>query len=316
MRERALIDNLLRPLARHPAARGFRHDAAVLSPPVGRDMVFTHDVLVSGIHYLASDPPEDIAWKLVAVNLSDLAATGARPLGLLLALGLSGAEDEQWVRSFVRGLDGSLERWDVALLGGDTVSGLGRAVLGLTAVGEIEPGQALGRTGARPGDIVYVTGSIGDAGLGLDIARGKAPPDETLLRRYRRPEPRLAAGLALALLATASLDVSDGLLIDAERLAHASEVAVSIELPLVPLSRPAEARTPATNDGLLARATSGDDYELLFTAGPDRTGDVQSLSRSLGLRITRVGAVAEGSGLQVLGLGNERLTPPRLGWEH
>jgi thiamine-monophosphate kinase len=325
MRERALIDSLLKPLARHPAARGLSDDAAVLTPPLGRDIVLTHDTLVSGIHYLASDPPEDIAWRLVAVNLSDLAAMGARPLGLLLALGLSGAEGPEWIRGFVAGLDLALRRWDVPLLGGDTVSGVGRTVLGLTAVGESDHGRALSRSGARPGDLLYVTGNIGDAGLGLAVARGQAPPDEALLARYRRPEPRLDAGTTLATLATAALDVSDGLLIDAERLAIASGVSVTVDLAQLPVSRAAEARMKRTNEALLELATSGDDYELLFTAPPESGEQMTALSRALGLRISRIGIVqpladgqgaGEGSPLTVLGLAGERLAPARLGWEH
>jgi thiamine-monophosphate kinase len=243
MRERDLIDRLLTPLATHPAARGLRDDAAVLTPPLGRDLVLTHDVLACGVHYLPGDPPSDIAWKLLAVNLSDLAAKAARPVGVLMGLGLSAAEDDAWLTAFADGLARALDRWEVPLLGGDTVRGLDRAVLGLTAIGQVAPGRCPGRRGARAGDTLWVSGTIGDAGLGLAVARGAAEPDKALLARCRRPEPRLALGQALGGVATAMMDVSDGLLIDAGRLAAASGVAVHVDLTAMPVSAAATARS-------------------------------------------------------------------------
>lgn len=316
MRERDLIDTLLRPLARHPAARALGDDAAVLTPPLGRDLVLTHDVLACGVHYLVSDPPSDIAWKLLAVNLSDLAAMGARPVGVLMGLGLSDAEDPAWLTAFADGLRRGLDRWGVALLGGDTVGGLDRAVLGLTAIGQVEPGRALARSGAKPGDDLYVSGSIGDAGLGLAIAKGSADPDKYLLGRFRRPEPRLALGQALVGVASAAMDVSDGLLIDAQRLAAASGVALRIELSSLPLSSAAVARTPTTDDAYLERATSGDDYELLFAAPSDMRAAVAALAETHRLAITCIGSVAAGGGLIVIGVSGRPASPGRLGYEH
>jgi thiamine-monophosphate kinase len=307
VRERDLIARLLAPLATSPVARGLADDGAVFTPPLGRDLVFTHDVLAAGVHYLPGDPASDVAWKLLAVNLSDLAAMGARPAGVLLGLGLSAAEDEAWLTAFTAGLGRGLARWGVALWGGDTVAGLGAAVLGLTAVGTVEPGRALSRAGAKPGDGVWVSGTIGDAGLGLAIARGEAAPDKVLLNRFRRPEPRLALGQALAEVATAAMDVSDGLLIDAERLAAASGVAVTVELARLPVSDAAAARVLRDDAGLLALATAGDDYELLFTLPPGAAGAPGT---------TRVGTVAAGSGLTVAGLDGHRVQPERLGYEH
>jgi thiamine-monophosphate kinase len=316
MRERTLIDTLLRPLARHPAARGLADDAAILTPPLGRDLVLTHDVLACGIHYLPDDPPSDIAWKLLAVNLSDLAAMGARPVGVLMGLGLSAAEDDGWLSAFVAGLGRALERWDVALLGGDTVAGLDRAVLGLTAIGQVARGGALTRGAASVGDDLYVTGTIGDAGLGLAIARGDAVSDKYLLNRFRRPEPRLAMGQGLVGLASAAMDVSDGLLIDAERLAAASGLRLSLELAQLPLSDPAAARAPRSDDALLERATAGDDYELLFTAPASAADAVAALASACKLRVTRVGRALAGEGLSITGMGGRALAPLRLGYEH
>ncbi len=316
MLERDLIARLLKPLAAHPAARGLTDDAAVLTPPLGRDLVFTHDVLACGVHYLPGDPPSDIAWKLLAVNLSDLAAMGARPVGVLMGLGLSAGEDEAWLTGFTDGLRRALDRWDVALLGGDTVSGLAQAVLGLTAIGQVETGRALSRSGARPGDALYITGTIGDAGLGLAIAKGEAEPDKVLLARYRRPEPRLAFGQACVGLASAAMDVSDGVLIDAQRLAAASGVAMTVELAQLPLSDAAAIRTPRTDAALLERATAGDDYELLFSAPPEAEPVLMAAAEGARLRLTCIGSVGEGAGLTVTGLSGDHLTPARLGYEH
>lgn len=316
MRERDIIARLFAPLATHPAARGLSDDAAVLTPAIGRDLVFTHDVLACGVHCLPTDPPSDIAWKLLAVNLSDLAAMGAQPVGVLMGLGLSAAEDEAWLTAFADGLRRGLERWGVALLGGDTIGGLAQAVIGLTAIGQVGSGQALSRAGAGPGDDLYVTGTIGDSGLGLAIAKGEAAADKYLLSRYRRPEPRLAFGQGLAGLATAAMDVSDGLLIDAERLAAASGVAVRIDLAELPLSDAAALRTGRTDADLVARATSGDDYELLVSAPTGAAPALQALADSTGLRLTRIGRIGAGEGLTITGLTGAMRTPTRLGYEH
>lgn len=306
--ERDFIASRLAPLATTAAARGLADDAAVWTPPLGRDLVFTHDVLAAGVHYLPSDPPADIAWKLLAVNLSDLAAMGAAPAGVLLGLALSAAEDDDWRRAFTQGLGQALDHFGVALWGGDTVSGISAAVLGLTAIGHVEPGTALSRAGARPGDHVWVSGSIGDAGLGLAIAQVTLPFDKALLSRFRRPEPRLSLGRALVGMATACLDVSDGLLIDADRLAKASGVGLVIDLAALPLSMAAAART-ITDADLLARATAGDDYELLFTAPP--LADIAAIAGRT--RVTRIGRVEAGAGVMLAG---GKILPDRLGWEH
>lgn len=301
MAERDFIASRLAPLATSAAARGLADDAAVWTPPLGRDLVFTHDVLACGIHYLPADPPSDIAWKLLAVNLSDLAAMGAKPAGVLLGLGLSAAEDDAWRTEFTAGLGRALTHFDTALWGGDTVTGLDRAVLGLTAIGHVTPGKALSRSSAQIGDDVWVSGTIGDAGLGLAIAKGEHPFDKRLLDRFHRPTPRLPLGRALVGTATACMDVSDGLLIDADRMARASGAAFAIDLALVPT-------TPGADK--LACVTAGDDYELLFTAAPGT--DIAALTKT---PVTRIGAVVPGAGVRALMNGRD-VTPARLGWEH
>ncbi len=307
----------LRALAAHPAARGLLDDAAVLTPPLGRDIVATHDLLAEGVHVIGDEPPADLAHKLLAVNLSDLAAMGARPLGVLVGLGLAG-QGPDWADGFAEGLAQACARWGAPLLGGDTVMGLDRLVLGLTALGQVEPGRALARAGARAGDRLWVSGNVGDAGLGLAVAQGRlAGPAEAraaALARYRRPEPRLALGAALAgeALATACLDVSDGLLLDAARLAEASGLRAIIHLPRVPLSRAAE----ALGGDRLAAATAGDDYELLFAARAEETDRLAALGRRLKLRLSCVGQLEAGAGLALLDADGRDITPARLGWLH
>ncbi len=273
---------LLRPLATHPAARGFLDDAAVLSVSGFRNLVLTHDVLVEGIHFLPGDPANDVAWKLVAVNLSDLAAKGARPLGVLLGFPLG---DADWDAQFVSGLGAALAAFDVPLLGGDTVTG--PRVLSLTAVGRAS--VAPSRTGARAGDGLFVTGVIGRAGLGLG-------GDPAHIVAYRRPEPRLAEGQVLAPLVHAMMDVSDGLLIDAQRMAAASGLAIEIDLDAVPIA-----------GHRMAAVTAGDDYELLFAAP---TGF------DLPVAATRIGLFSTGSGLTLVDANGAVPVPDRLGWQH
>ncbi|HYZ48045.1 MAG TPA: thiamine-phosphate kinase, partial [Sphingomonas sp.] len=203
----------LRGLATAPAARGLLDDAAVLG-----DLVFTHDMIAEGVHFLADDPPEDVAWKLVAMNLSDLAAKGAEPVGCLLGYALGPAE---WNARFLAGLSEVLHAYAMPLLGGDTVRANGPRSFGLTAIGRAP--HAPSRSGAKPGDALYITGIIGRAGLGLELLRsGRTGPE---IEAYRRPRPRLVEGRALAPLVHAMMDVSDGLLIDAQRMAEASGVA-------------------------------------------------------------------------------------------
>jgi thiamine-monophosphate kinase len=310
MNESGFIESL-KALATHPAARGLLDDAAVLEI-AGRNLVLTHDMLVEGVHYLPGDPPADVAWKLLAVNLSDLAAKGAAPLGVLLGYTL-GADD--WDAAFVAGLGAALTAFDLPLLGGDTVRGSGPRTLGLTAIGEAQ-GPVPGRAGGRPGDDLWVSGTIGDSGAGLRALKGEMAGAPFLVERYRTPRPRLEAGRRLAPLVEAMMDVSDGLLIDASRLAEASGAAAQIDLASVPLSK---AFIGALGDGLdarLAAATAGDDYELLFAARPARATELLALQAELGLPLSRIGSLAEGSGLLLSDLGEPVQLPPRLGWVH
>ena len=303
----------LRTIAGHPAARELLDDAAVLDV-AGTKLVLTHDMIVEGVHYLAADRPADVAWKLVAVNLSDLAAKGAGPLGLIAGYCLSG--DADWDGAFVAGLGEASRAFDAPLLGGDTVAvpeGSAR-VLGLTAIGQAE--AAPSRSGARPGDLLFVTGTIGDAGLGLRIALGEEEGPEALAARYRRPQPRLAAGHALAPIVHAMMDVSDGLLIDAGRMATASKAALRIDLDRLPLSDDFRAVAGSDRPARLSAATAGDDYELLFACHPDQREDVARIAAELALPIAEIGSVTNGEGLRLFDGAEEIPLPARLGYEH
>jgi thiamine-monophosphate kinase len=296
-------------IATHPAARGLRDDAAVLEVD-GTTVVLTHDVIAEGVHFLPDDPPQDVAWKLIAVNLSDLAAKGARPLGVLLGYSLGDAE---WDRGFVEGFEAALGAFGLPLLGGDTVKA--PRVLGLTAIGTAT-GPVPARDGAKAGDHLWVSGAIGDAGLGLRMLRGELAPEASLVERYRNPRPRLDAGLRLAPLVTAMMDVSDGLLLDASRMASASEVGFDIDLALLPLSDAFRAAAGGDREAHLVAATAGDDYELLFTAPPDRAIEVLAIAEAIGLPLSRIGTAVEGAGLRLTEGGEAIALPPRLGWEH
>ncbi len=298
MNEAAFLEGLRR-LPLHPGARGLRDDTAVLG-----DLVVTHDVLVEGVHYLPDDPAEDVAWKLLAVNLSDLAAKGAVPEGVLLGYPLAG--DDAWDAAFLAGFDAALATFACPLIGGDTVkapAGMPRT-LSLTALGRAAHAPA--RSGARSGDLLYVTGTIGDGGMGLAVAlAGEGPA--SLLARYRRPTPRLAEGQALAPGVHAMMDVSDGLLIDAARMAAASGLAVAIDLATVPLSADFQTVRGRDRGARLAAATAGDDYELLFAA---------PAGLLLPLAATCVGTFSAGEGLTLHDAGTLVPLPDRLGFEH
>jgi thiamine-monophosphate kinase len=306
--ESALLRQL-RDVATHPAARGLLDDAAVLGWPLGQDLVATHDMLAEGVHFTPDCPAPDVGWKLVAVNLSDLAAMGARPVGVLMGAGIGAGRGADWAAGLVRGVSQALERFGVPLLGGDTIRSGPTSVLALTALGSVLPGAALGRMGASEGDILWVSGTIGDAGLGLRVAQGArfGVDDALLLKRYRRPVPRLALGLALRGVASAVMDVSDGLLIDAARLAEASGLGVELERAAIPLSAAARASGVSVEE----LATLGDDYELLFAAPPEAGAAVLVAADRAGVPVAAIGRLVGGAGLRLDGE-----VPARLGYQH
>lgn len=296
----------LKALATHPAARGLQDDCAVL-PQVSGGLVVTHDMIAEGVHFLPESDPADIGWRLVAVNLSDLASSGAKPLGVVMGYCLSG--DASWDARFVEGLNAALAAYDVPLLGGDTVSlspGAQRT-MGLTAIGLAPTSDAPSRAGAKAGDAIWVTGTIGDAGAGLVLAeRGIAEP-HALLAAHNRPHPRLLDGQALAPVVTAMMDVSDGLLVDARRMADASGVGIAISLDTVPLSHDYVAVRGDSLEARIWAATAGDDYQLLFALADGETPPVAA---------TRLGICTAGAGLTLSMHGADVPLPDHLGYQH
>jgi thiamine-monophosphate kinase len=293
----------LRALVTHGAARGLLDDAAVLEVG-GARLVLSHDMLVEGVHFLPTDPPESVAWKLVAVNLSDLAGKGAKPLAALMGYTLTG--DADWDAAFVKGLSEALTKFGLPLIGGDTVSAKER-LLGLTVIGT---GGAVipARSGAGIGDGIYVTGVVGDAGFGLGIAKRGDYEHRSLLEAYRKPVPQLRAGALLAPVVTAMMDVSDGLLIDAARMADASGVAAMIDLDAVPLSFDYRSAAGADRAARLDAITAGDDYQLLFTSTLPFP--------PLPCPVTRIGQMVRGHGVHLHDAAGGVPLPTRMGWLH
>ncbi len=292
------IARYLRPLAAgFPGALDLRDDAALLEAPSGARLAVTTDTIVAGVHFLPDDGPADVAVKALRVNLSDLAAMGAAPWCYTLNLALPESVDDDWVGAFAESLAAEQERFAIRLAGGDSVGTPGPTTISVTAIGTVEADQGGGlrRDGARPGDDLWVSGTIGDGALGLMAARGRltGPGAEALALRYRRPEPRLALGARLGGLAHAALDVSDGLIADLEHMAEASGVALDVATASVPLSSEAADCVADDPDIFPDLLTGGDDYELAFAAPSDRRDAVEAAGTETSTRVTRIGTVAE-----------------------
>jgi len=321
-REFRRIEEFFAPLSRGAAgAFALQDDAAVLTPPAGRDLVITTDMLVALVHFLEDDPPADLAAKLLRVSLSDLAAMGAEPVAYTLNLALPHEIDDAWLAAFAGGLAQDQAHYGIDLIGGDTVSTPGMLTLGATLFGTVPSGMALRRAGAAAGDLVMVSGTIGDGALGLLAAQDRLPGiraevTEELARRYRRPDPRVVLGQGLIGLASAAVDVSDGLAGDLAHLAAASGAAIVLEAPTVPLSEAAAEVLHADPALLLRVLTGGDDYELAFTVPPGRLDQVEKIARSGGVDVTVVGRVEPGRGLTVQDSQGRALDLPTLGYSH
>lgn len=306
MNERDVIARLKR-IATDPAARGLADDAALLD-----GLVITHDTIAEGVHFLPLDPPASVGWKLVAVNLSDLAAKGAAPRAALLSMTVG---DEDWDDGFLTGIEAACESYGVPLIGGDTIAlplGAPR-VLGLTAIGEAGE-RVPSRAGGRPGDVLWLVGTLGDSAAGL--AQLSDDPDAAgpLVDQYRRPVPQLAAGRALAREANAMMDVSDGLLLDLSRMCAASGCGADIDLEALPLSRAFIAERGQDRKARLFAATSGDDYALLaaLPAGLDPL----SLSLPARSRVAAIGVLAEGGVIALRDANGPIKLPEAQGYEH
>lgn len=296
---------------------GIGDDGAVLAPPPGEALVVAVDTLNAGIHFPEGTAPADIGHKALAVNLSDLAAMGARPLWCTLSLCLPGS-DADWVDAFLDGFLALASEHELALVGGDTTRG--PLSISVTVIGAVPAGEALRRDGACAGDDVWVSGCVGDAAAGLLVAQrpdaGQARDDDATLRaRLDRPTPRVALGRRLRGLASAAIDVSDGLLADLGHVAAASGVAADIELAELPTS-PALAATVPVPGRWTLQVSGGDDYELCLTAAPDRREALAALSRELGLELTRIGQVRDGSGVVLVDPEGRPWHSARPGHDH
>lgn len=310
--EFSLIGRHFRPLA-GPGALDLRDDAALLTPPAGRQLVLTVDAMVAGVHFLPDDPPDLVGRKLLRVNLSDLAAKGATPLGYLMTVSAPAGTQDGWFAAFAGGLAQDQAEFGITLLGGDTTSTPGPISLSLTAIGHVVPGGAVHRTGAQPGDGVWVTGTIGDGALGLRAIQGRiADPAGLLAERYRLPQPRI--GLALGGIASASMDVSDGLVQDLGHLCRESGVAADIDAGLVPLSDAARAAGPGWLETCL---TGGDDYEVLMAVPPARVPALLQAAQAARVAVTQIGQFRAGRPEVVVRASNgQPLTLAKGGWSH
>ncbi|HHW78203.1 MAG TPA: thiamine-phosphate kinase [Xanthomonadaceae bacterium] len=317
--EFSLIDRYLatQGLSRSDVALGIGDDCALLLPPTGQHLVVTMDTLVADVHFFAATDPAGLGHKALAVNLSDLAAMGATPAWATLALTLPAA-DENWLGRFCRGLFALADRHGVQLVGGDTTHGP-TTVITIQAHGFIPPGLALRRDGAKPGDGIYVTGTPGDAGLALAAACGKttvvAEYRDYIRRRLEWPEPRIAQGLALRGIASAAIDISDGLAQDLGHILERSRVGARLEVERLPLS-PALAASLDRDAALMFALASGDDYELCFTVPPERTVQLEALVTDWDCCCTRIGVITAEPGLRLIRADGSDFRLERLGYDH
>jgi len=320
--EFARIERLFAPLSDAPHGLNLKDDVGLIPDLAGQGCIAA-DMIVSGVHFLPDDPGDLIARKLVRVNVSDIVAKGARPRACLLTAAFNGDRDAEWIDAFAAGLAPDLSAYGLVLVGGDTVRTPGPDCFSMTMVGEAAPGGLVKRAGARPGDGLYVTGTIGDAGLGLkillgdlgDVALGQRTP---LVDRYRLPNPRVGFGEHLAKFASAALDVSDGLVADAGHLAQASGGAIRIELDRVPISSSAK-RLVAKNEALRVSLLGlGDDYEILFAAPPDAAALIAEASGDSDTPVTRIGTVHKGpiGQVDVYDSQGGPVPLPRAGYQH
>jgi thiamine-monophosphate kinase len=323
--EDSLIERFFRPLVRDPGAFGLRDDAAAITPPAGMDLVLTTDAVIEGVHFFPGDPAEAIAKKALRANLSDLAAKGAEPRGFLLTLAMPKSIDEEWIAAFADGLAGDIETYNCPLLGGDTDSTPGLLSISITAFGTVPQGKIVRRAGAKAADAIVVSGSIGDAALGLALRRDKelskraklsTAEEAHLLERYLVPQPRTALATALRAYAHAAMDISDGLAGDLAKLAAVSGVSAKIEAARLPLS-PA-ARKLLDHDPKLIETicTGGDDYEILAAVPREGLSAFQKQAKESGIQLTEIGVIGSGEGVEIKGRDGQPLRFKRPSFSH
>ena len=314
-----LIGKILAPLSRNaPGAFGLADDAAILSPSPGHEIVLKTDAIVEGVHFLQRDPADTVAKKALRVNLSDLAAKGAVPAGYLMTLLLPDWPDIEWLEAFAAGLAADQSEFGLSLLGGDTSATPGPLAISIAAMGFVPQGTMIRRAGARPGDVIFVSGTIGDAAAGLAVLRGETPPEahRELVARYRIPVPRLALGKALRGIASASLDVSDGLIADLAHIAETSGVRIMVEAARIPLSPALHHLWGRGAEVLVRAATSGDDYEIAFAAPAARRDAVARAAAQGGVAVTEIGRVEAGTGIALIDGEGTEIPVARRGFTH
>jgi thiamine-monophosphate kinase len=322
--EEAVI-RLLQPLAQAAGAFALEDDCAIFRPRPGTDLVLKTDPIAEGVHFLAGAEPADVAWKALAVNLSDLAAKGARPSAYLLALSFPTAPSRDWVVAFAQGLREAQEAFGCHLLGGDTDRRPGPLTVAITAIGTVPRGGMVRRATARPDHGLFVSGSLGDAALGLQLAKDatraaawdlSANMLRHLSERYRRPQPRLALTGALRAHASAAMDLSDGLAKDLGRMCQASGCGALVDLADLPLS-PAARKVVATEARQYHQIlAAGDDYEILASIPPANEAAFRQAAAAAGVAVARIGRMTGGSGVAITGLDGEGIDLTRMGWDH
>ncbi|MEQ1788983.1 MAG: thiamine-phosphate kinase [Rickettsiales bacterium] len=307
MNEFSLISKYFKPLAENfSGSLELSDDAAILTQPAGCELVITKDALSEGVHFLGNENPALIAGKALRVNISDLAAMGATPICYFLALILPRDTSEEWLEKFALGLKQTQKEFNISLAGGDTTATNATLSISITAIGSIPNGTALRRNGAKIGDDIYVSGTLGDSALGLELLQ-KGEKNDFLINRYLTPQPRIKLGIALRGVANSAMDISDGLVQDLEHICTASNVGATIYSDKIPLSVKGE---------LQAALTGGDDYELLFTASPDKKTTIEQLAESLSLPLTYIGKITSGNAVQVLDKTGRTIELKKKGFSH
>jgi thiamine-monophosphate kinase len=322
--EDRLITRYFRPLATAPGAFGLIDDAAALTPPPGCDLVLTTDGVIAGVHFFPDDPPAMVGRKALRMNLSDLAAKGARPLGFLLSVALPEGFGEAWLGAFAAALADDAAHYGCPLYGGDTDHTPGPISVSIFAFGAVPQGKMVRRSTARPGDRIVVTGTIGDAAIGLQLRREwtlarrwglSEAAAAQLENRYLLPQPRNALAGAVLQYASAAIDVSDGLVGDLGKLRRASSVAADIDVATVPLSDAARAAIAAEPALLETALTGGDDYEIVLTLAPEKLDGFRTAAAAAGVAVTEIGGVQAGEGTRFLHEG-KALTFTRASYSH
>jgi thiamine-monophosphate kinase len=321
--EDRLIVRHFAPIATHPGALGLSDDAAFIKPPAGCDLVLQTDIIVGGVHFFPDDAAHTIASKALRVNLSDLAAKGAEPLGFLLSLALPAGLGDGWLADFADGLRNDAVLFGCPLLGGDTTFTPGPATISISMFGSVPEGTMVRRAGARLGDLVFVTGTIGDSALGLVLRKGEGSAwdlgiveRQHLVSRYLLPQPRNALAEAVRTYASAAMDVSDGLVGDLAKLCRVSQVAADIEVARIPHSDAAQA-VMARDAGMRETAlTGGDDYEILCTVPPDKAESFRAAAKVAKVPVTEIGEIGAGEGVRFRDLEGNVLSFKRTSFSH